>query len=59
MAAINLTFKNNKEEQELFEWLCKRTTNKSAFIKDLLMREKLKEEKQDTKIMKGFLTFEE
>lgn len=58
MAAINLTFKNNKEEQELFEWLCKRTTNKSAFIKDLLMKQKNLEETKEKRIMKGFLTLE-
>jgi hypothetical protein len=57
--SINLTFKNNREETELYEWLCKRTTNKSGFIKDLLMREKAKEEIKETKIMKGFITLEQ
>ena len=57
LKAINLTFKNNKEEIELYEWICSHT-NKSCFIKDILMKVKNDEEKSSKKIMKGFLRLE-
>ena len=57
MKAINLTFKNNTEELELYNWICKHT-NKSCFIKDILLQQKQKEEKSAKKIMKGFLRLE-
>lgn len=57
MKAINLTFKNNKEEYELYEWICTHT-NKSCFIKDKLMEIKKKEENASKKVMKGFLRLE-
>ena len=52
--SINLTFKQNREEQELLDWICKRS-NKSGFIKDILFEVKAKEEKQKNKRV-GFLT---
>lgn len=58
MKAINLTFKNNKEELELYEWICKHT-NKSCFIKDAMLQLKQKEEIKTKKVMKGFLRFED
>lgn len=57
MPAINLTFKNNTEEQQLYEWVCKHT-QKSGFIKDILLEAKRKEEKSSSKVMKGFLRLE-
>jgi len=57
MKAINLTFKNNTEELELYTWVCKHTT-KSGCIKDILLEAKRKEEKSASKIMKGFLRLE-
>lgn len=57
MKAINLTFKNNTEELELYNWICKHTT-KSGCIKDILLEAKRKEEKSASKIMKGFLRLE-
>jgi Na+-transporting NADH:ubiquinone oxidoreductase subunit NqrA len=56
--AINLTFKNNREEQELYDWICKHS-NKSGFIKDILSQYKQKEESKDKKVMKGFLRLED
>jgi hypothetical protein len=58
MKAINLTFKNNKEELKLYEWICKRS-NKSGFIKDILQREKEKEENLNSRKLQGFLTLQE
>jgi hypothetical protein len=59
MPSINLTFKNNKEEIDLYEWICKSTTGKSGFIKDILKREKQRlEMPKDQKVMKGFFTME-
>lgn len=55
--AINLTFKNNKEEQELYDWICSHS-NKSGFIKDILSQHKQKEESKSKKVMKGFLRLE-
>lgn len=57
MKSINLTFKSNTEELELYEWVCKHT-NKSGFIKDILFEAKRKEEKSTNKVMKGFLRLE-
>lgn len=58
--SINLTFKKNKEEQELQQWIRKHT-NFSCFIKDILIKEKTKEEieKSKTKAISGFLTLNE
>jgi len=55
--AINLTFKNNKEEQELYQWICNHS-NKSGFIKDILSQQKQIEEKNNKKVIKGFLRLE-
>lgn len=57
MKPINLTFKNNTEEQELYAWICK-STNKSCFIKDILLKAKKKEERKPKNI-RGFLKLEE
>ncbi len=57
MKSINLTFKSNIEELELYEWVCKHT-QKSGFIKDILLEAKRKEEKSSSKVMKGFLRLE-
>lgn len=57
MKSINLTFKSNTEELELYEWICKHA-NKSGFIKDILFEAKRKEEKSSNKVMKGFLRLE-
>lgn len=46
--SINLTFKNNKEEQELKQWIRKHT-NYSCFIKDILLKEKIKDEEENKK----------
>lgn len=46
--AINLTFKNNKEELELFAWVRKHT-NYSGFIKDVLIQQKEKEDEEKKK----------
>jgi hypothetical protein len=56
--AINLTFKNNKEELELYEWICSHT-NKSCFIKDTMFKVKREEENKSKKVMKGFLRLED
>lgn len=40
---IYVTFKENKEEEDLYNWICKHST-KSGFIKDTMFEKKAEEE---------------
>lgn len=53
--AIHLTFKNNITEDDLYEWICKNSTDKCCFIKDILLEAKKNRERNSRKIIKGFL----
>ena len=55
--SIPISFKDNKEEKELLEWVTSKSSV-SGFTKDLYKKEKLREEAQDKKYMKGFITLE-
>lgn len=43
---IGLSFKQNKEDRKLYEWICKHS-NISGFIKDILRKEMIEEEKNN------------
>jgi len=52
-----ISYKNNKEEEELYKWLDKKS-GRSGFVKELLKKEKIREETQNSKIKQGFFTIE-
>lgn len=52
-----ISYKNNKEEEELFQWLNKKS-GRSGFVKELLKKEKAREEMQNSKLKQGFFTIE-
>lgn len=56
MKSINLTFRES--EESLFLWI-KSKSSMSGYIKDLLIKAKLEEEKKSYKTMTGFLSFKD
>ena len=46
--AIHLTFKDNIAEDDLFDWICSHTS-KNGFIKDVLFKEKKRQERVNKK----------
>jgi hypothetical protein len=52
-----ITYKNTKDEIELYEWVSSKSSI-SGFIKDLLKKEKEREELQRHRTNQGFFTIE-